>query len=157
VNWLTFGVQWTHILLGILWFGNSLVLAVFTIPAINRLLIPIQREFGQEYGERTARFFDIAVPILILLGILRGTLLGPIDSLGDVFGTPYGVTWLIGLLAAVATSLWGRLVIVGAVERLSTAPLTADGGLLRSSRWRWRGSSSSWHSSWWDFWSSSPA
>jgi hypothetical protein len=30
---------------------------------------------------------------------------GPIDSLGEVFGTAYGLTWLIGLLAAVATFL----------------------------------------------------
>ncbi len=128
MDWPTFGVQWTHILLGILWFGNSLVLAVFTIPALNRLPIPVQRQFGREYGARTQRIFDVAVPILILLGIVRGTVLGPIDGLGDVVGTAYGITWLIGLVAAIATWLWGRFVIVGALERMAAAPLAADGG-----------------------------
>jgi hypothetical protein len=32
---------------------------------------------------------------------------GPIDSLGEVSGTAYGLTWRIGLLAAVATFLAG--------------------------------------------------
>jgi putative copper export protein len=126
MDWLTFVIQWTHVLLGVLWFGNSLVLAVITIPAINRLPIPVQRQFGREYGARATPVFDIIVPLLILLGMMRGTLLGPIDSLDDVVGTAYGITWLVGLLAAVATFLWGRFVIVGAVERMAAAPLTAE-------------------------------
>jgi len=40
-----------HILGGILWFGNSLVLAVILIPALNRLPISAQREIGSHIGE----------------------------------------------------------------------------------------------------------
>jgi uncharacterized membrane protein len=126
MNWLAFAVQWLHILLGILWFGNSLILAAFIVPSLNRLALPVQREFGREYGARTKRFFDIAVPALILLGFVRGTLLGPLRSLSDLC-TAYGITWLVALLAAIATFLWGRLVILGAVQRMNDAPLTADG------------------------------
>jgi hypothetical protein len=72
MDWLTLGVQWTHILLGILWFGNSLVLDVFTIPALSRLPIVEQREFGRDYGRRTIRFFDVAVRAVA----------GPMPSLG---------------------------------------------------------------------------
>ncbi len=46
MNWFTFSVQWLHVLLGILWFGYSLALAVFVIPALNRLPITTQREVG---------------------------------------------------------------------------------------------------------------
>jgi uncharacterized membrane protein len=31
------GAQWLHILLGIIWFGNSLVVATILIPSLNRL------------------------------------------------------------------------------------------------------------------------
>jgi uncharacterized membrane protein len=128
VDWLQFGAQWLHVLLGILWFGNALVLAVITIPALNRLPIPTQREFGQSMGHIASRLFTIVAPAVILLGIIRGTFLGPIKDLDDLFGTAYGITWLVALVAATATFLWGKLMIEGALRVMNTAPLSADGG-----------------------------
>jgi uncharacterized membrane protein len=127
MDWVVVGAQWLHILLGIIWFGNSLVVATILIPSLNRLPIPIQREVGTRYGERATRVFDVLVPALIALGVIRGTLLGPIKGVGDVFGSSYGITWLIALAAAVATFLWGRIVINGAIERMNAAPLNSDG------------------------------
>jgi uncharacterized membrane protein len=43
VDWVVFGVQWLHILLAILWFGNSLSLSAVTIPAISRLALVRQQ------------------------------------------------------------------------------------------------------------------
>jgi hypothetical protein len=40
--------------------------------------------------------------LVLLLGFVRGTFLGPVDSVGDVFGTAYGLTWLVALLATIA-------------------------------------------------------
>ena len=128
MDWVVVVVQWLHVLLGIIWFGNSLVLALFVIPTLNTFAIPLQRDFGGRLGERTTSILDIIVPLIIVLGFLRGTVFGPIDSVADVFSTPYGITWLIGLVAAVATYLWGRLVIVPAVRRMNSEPLAADGG-----------------------------
>jgi len=127
MNWIVFGAQWLHILLGILWFGNALVLAVITIPALNHLSIVAQREFGAHLGERALRVFDIVGPSVIILGIIRGTLLGPIKDADFLFGTAYGLTWLVALVAAIATFLWGRFVIMGGVSRMNLAPLNADG------------------------------
>ena len=56
--WVVFGVQWLHILLDILWFGHSLVIAAIVIPAINRLPILAQREIGALLGER-ARLLSV--------------------------------------------------------------------------------------------------
>ena len=67
------------------------------------------------------------VPVLIILGVIRGTLLGPIKGVGDVFGTPYDVTWLVALIAAIVTFLWGRIVINGALQRMNAAPVNPDG------------------------------
>jgi putative copper export protein len=128
VDWVTFGVQWLHVLLGIVWFGYSLALAIFFIPAISRLPITTQRQIGAALGSHAAPIIDVVAPSIVVLGFIRGTLLGPIDSVTDVFTTAYGLTWLVALIAAVATYLWGKLVILGAVERLNTAPLTAEGG-----------------------------
>jgi uncharacterized membrane protein len=127
MDWVVVGAQWLHVLLGIVWFGNSLVVAAILIPSLNPLPILTQREVGSRYGERATRLFDVLVPVVIVLGVIRGTLLGPIKSVGDVLGTPYGVTWLVALIAAIVTFLWGRIVINGALQRMNDAPLNPDG------------------------------
>jgi uncharacterized membrane protein len=127
MDWVVVAAQWLHVLLGIIWFGNSLVVATILIPSLNRLPIPMQREVGAQYGEQATRVFDVLVPAVIVLGVIRGTLLGPIKGVGDVFGSSYGITWLVALIAAIATFLWGRIVINGAIERMNAAPVNADG------------------------------
>ncbi len=127
MDWVVFGVQWLHILLGILWFGNSLVLAVVIIPALNHLPITAQREFGAYLGERGEQVFLVVGPAVILLGIIRGTLLGPIKGADILFGSAYGITWLVALVAAIATYLWGRYAIGSGVRAMNAAPLNSDG------------------------------
>jgi putative copper export protein len=128
MNWLTFGVQWLHVLLGIVWFGYSLALAIFFIPAVSPLPITTQRQIGANLGARATPIIDVIVPVIVVLGVIRGTLLGPIKSVEAVFTTGYGLTWLVALLTVVAVYLWGRIMIVGAVNRLAAAPLAPDGG-----------------------------
>jgi uncharacterized membrane protein len=127
MDWVVVAAQWLHVLLGIIWFGNSLVVATILIPSLNRLPIPMQREVGAQYGEQATRVFDVLVPAVIVLGVIRGTLLGPIKGVGDVFGSSYGITWLVALIAAIATFLWGRIVINGALQRMNDTPLNPDG------------------------------
>lgn len=124
---ITVAVQWLHVLLGIVWFGYSLALAIFFIPAVSRLSIPTQREIAAALGDRAKPIIDVIVPIIAILGIIRGTLLGPIDSVAEVFTTAYGVTWLVALVMIVVVYLWGRFVILPAVDRLNAAPLRLDG------------------------------
>jgi hypothetical protein len=127
MDWLVIVVQWMHVLLGIIWFGNSLILALILIPTLNGLPLPIQRDVGGRYGERSSRIIDVIAPLIIILGFVRGTLLGPIDAVADVVGSAYGLTWLVALLTASATFLWGRLVIVPAVRRMNAIPLDTHG------------------------------
>ncbi len=127
MDWVVVGAQWLHVLLGIIWFGNSLVVAAILIPSLSRLPIPMQRQVGAQYGEQATSVFDVLVPAVIVLGVIRGTLLGPIKGVGDAFGSSYGITWLVALVAAIATFLWGRIVINGAIQRMNAAPLNADG------------------------------
>ena len=91
MDWLVFAVQWLHVLFAILWFGNSLTLATITIPAISRLPLVRQQDIGAQLGERGTRVFDIVAPAVIILGVLRGTLFGPIRDANGLFGTAYGL------------------------------------------------------------------
>jgi putative copper export protein len=127
MDWVVFAFQWSHILLAILWFGNSLSLAIVTIPALNRLPLPRQREIGAELGRQGVRVFDVVAPAVIVLGIVRGTLLGPIKGADALFGSAYGITWLVALVVAILTFLWGRFVIGPTVERMNAIPLAANG------------------------------
>jgi uncharacterized membrane protein len=127
VDWVVFAVQWLHVLLAILWFGNSLSLATITIPAISKLPLVRQQEIGAQLGVQGARVIDIVAPAVIILGLLRGTVFGPIRDANALLGTAYGLTFLVALVVATATFLWGRFVIVPATRKLATAPVNADG------------------------------
>ena len=127
MNWAVVIVQWLHVLFAILWFGQSLSLATITIPALSRLPLVRQQEIGAELGKQGVRVIDIVGPAVIVLGVLRGTVFGQIKSADDLFGTAYGLTWLVALVLAIATFLWGRFVIVPSTRLLSQAPVNPDG------------------------------
>jgi uncharacterized membrane protein len=127
MNWLAFIVQWLHVLLGIFWFGNAIAVAVILIPAISKFPIPTQREIGGRYTAIAEPIFKVVAPTIVVLGIIRGTVFGPINSVEDL-ATPYGITWIVALLATIATFLWGLYVIGGAAKVMNAAPLAADGG-----------------------------
>jgi uncharacterized membrane protein len=127
MDWLTVGVQWAHVLLGILWFGNALALDVIVIPALNRLPIVTQREISSQIGARATPIFKVVVPAIIVLGIIRGTVLGPIDTLQDVVGSAYGLTWLVALALTAGVYAWGLVVLEPALRRMDAAPVDLDG------------------------------
>lgn len=126
MDWLVFAAQWTHVLLGIFWFGNALVAGIIIIPAISPMPIPLQRDFGGAYGARAAKVFNIVGPLVIILGAFRGTFLGPIKGF-DTLATPYGITWATALVVATLTLLYGMRVIEPSIHAMNAAPLNADG------------------------------
>lgn len=105
MDWLVGTVQWLDVLLGMFWFGNLLVVATILIPTPNSFSVTVQCEVGGLYGERAVHIFDVVIPAVIVLGVVRGTLLAPIDSVDEVFSTAYGLTWLVALL--VGLGLYG--------------------------------------------------
>jgi uncharacterized membrane protein len=127
MDWIVVVVQWLHVLLGILWFGNALVLDVIVIPAINRLPIVAQREISSYIGSRATPIFHVVVPLIVVLGVIRGTLLGPIKSIDILFGTAYGLTWLTALTATILTYLFGLLVLVPALRAMDLVAVGPDG------------------------------
>ena len=119
MDWAVFVVQWLHVLGGVFWLGGTLYVNFVAIPALRRA--------GPEHARKVLRILNrqgerVIFPVAlatIALGVLRGTVFGPIQSFDVLFGTAYGWTWLVGLVAAIATLAWGSRVLVPAANRLA--------------------------------------
>jgi hypothetical protein len=106
-------LQWLHVLLGIFWFGGSLYLNFMVVPVV--LSLPL--------GQQRAVAIPLVAILVILLGLLRGTVWGPVHTFAFLFGTAYGVTFLTSLLVASGVELWGHFVAGRAAAQLNTFPL----------------------------------
>ena len=117
-------IQGLHVFLGIFWFGSTLYLDFVVIPAVMTLPLDQQRTVSKPLTLFTDRVLIPAAILVIVLGLVRGIVLGPVQSLDFLFGTVYGITFLIAFLAAVATFLWGHFAVGRAALRLETFSLT---------------------------------
>jgi uncharacterized membrane protein len=120
--WLQFIVQWLHVLLGILWFGYALSMYFLIAPALMELPEEQGRLTNNRLGEIGARVFPIVGISVLVLGILRGTVFGPIDSFDVLFGTAYGWTWIVALLGTIAIFVTGATRVGPAFAGLKDAP-----------------------------------
>ncbi|HEV2238538.1 MAG TPA: hypothetical protein VGR57_17905 [Ktedonobacterales bacterium] len=124
--WAIITVQWLHVFCGIFWFGSRLVVSFILLPAMRRVKQAQQQAFVTELIRHFTRIEPALGVATILLGILRGTVFGAVQSLDVAFGTRYGMTWTVALtLGLVAAALGG---MVGAnFARLRAVPVAADG------------------------------
>lgn len=127
MNWPQFVVQWLHVLLGIVWFGYALALYFLISPALMELPEAQGRSTNARIGEIGAKVFPFVGIAVLLLGVIRGTVFGPINSLEDLFGTAYGWTWLVAMVTTVALFVTGARFIGPAFERMKDAPDYAAG------------------------------
>jgi len=121
MDWTEVGAQWLHILLGTFWFGGMLFSNYVVIPAISRLPIEGRGAAMAAVGMQAQRIVPWVAVGSILLGVIRGTVLGDIKAVADL-GTAYGIAWLVGLLAAIGTLAWGVWVLNPAAARAAASP-----------------------------------
>jgi uncharacterized membrane protein len=119
VDWLVFAVQWLHVLTAVTWFGAIIYADFILIPALTTLPIDQQRAAGGAVGARAQKVILPAAIAVIVLGVLRGTVFGSIKTADTLFGTAYGITWLVALVLALVTAYWGARVVGGAVDKIS--------------------------------------
>lgn len=122
MNWLQFGVQWLHVLLGITWFGYTIAMYFLVSPALAEMPESQLRVTQSRLGDTAARVFPIVGGLVLLLGIIRGTVFGPLDSLDAVLGTTYGITWLVAMVTTIGLFYTGARHIAPAHEGLKDAP-----------------------------------
>ena len=116
--WLEASVQGLPILFATFWFGSTLFTDFVLMPAVMGMSPAGQRELGQRIGPITARLEPRAAVATIVLGGLRGTVFGPVQSLSALVGTAYGLTWLVSLLLAVGLFAFGEWVLTPAIARI---------------------------------------
>ncbi|GCE29967.1 hypothetical protein KDA_54510 [Dictyobacter alpinus] len=116
-------IQWFHEFLGIFWFGGSLYLNFMVVPVILSLPLGQQRNIAVPLGVLSNRVLPLVGSLVILLGVLRGTVWGSVQSFAFLLGTTYGLTFLLAFLVACAVLIWGHFVTGRAATRLNTFPL----------------------------------
>jgi uncharacterized membrane protein len=121
VNWLTFAVQWLHVLLGIVWFGYAIAIYFLVAPALAQLPESQGRITNARLGQIGKRVFPIVSVLVILLGILRGTVFGRIQSIEALF-TTYGIVWMIALFFTLGLIVTGARFVGPLFESLKDAP-----------------------------------
>jgi uncharacterized membrane protein len=91
-------VQWLHVLGGLVWFGGQVFTAAVIWPALLRRPAAEARALSAAMGEPAMRVMGPAGMLVLVLGIVRGTVLGPVRSLDVLIGTAYGLTFAAALL-----------------------------------------------------------
>ncbi len=108
-------------LFAIFWFGGTLFVNFVLGPATARTSPAAAGEMGAQIGIQATRVIPPVAGLAILLGFLRGTVWGPIDSIGSVFNTGFGRWWFIALVLAIITFVWGQRITGPSAASIGTA------------------------------------
>ena len=116
MTWLIV-VQWLHILSGIIWFGGYVFMGLGVWPALLRRPAGEARALADALGQTAGPLMMVSGTLVFWLGIVRGTLLGPIKSF-DALLTPYGLTFLVALLLTFGLTVYGAVSSRTVIERV---------------------------------------
>jgi len=103
---LTIAVQWLHVAAGALWMGGQVFTALVLWPAMLRRPPAEALDLMRTMGPRAGRVMGRAGMLVVILGPIRGTVLGPIRS-WQALATPYGLTFIAALLVTLALMAYG--------------------------------------------------
>ena len=115
VLYAAIALQWLHILAGLAWFGSSIFILFVMVPAVRRLSPDAAGEYLRALEATSKVFFPVVGVLTIVLGIVRGLLLGVAP------GSPYGNTYLAAVILGIALLVYGALVTGRNVQRMGTA------------------------------------
>jgi uncharacterized membrane protein len=116
--WLAGLIQWVHILAGATWFGSNVFASFVVAPAIGHLPFEQQKAFFKFYHKNIVLLLSPTSLIVVIAGILRGTLFGPIQSFEFLFTNPYGLTFLLSCILGIALIFWGAVVMSQNVQKI---------------------------------------
>ena len=91
-------VQWLHVVAGAIWFGAQVFTSAVIWPALLTRPAAEARATSDAMIAPAVRLMQPAGMLVLVLGIVRGTVLGPIRSLDALVSTAYGLTFLAALL-----------------------------------------------------------
>lgn len=96
-------VHTLHVASGMVWAGGAIFMALVGWRAL------LERPPGEARVtlERIGRLMAISGSLVLILGIVRGTLLGPVRSWDFLIGSPYGRTFALALVVTVLLAIYG--------------------------------------------------
>ncbi|MBI1257102.1 MAG: hypothetical protein GC204_06500 [Chloroflexi bacterium] len=116
-SWI-YVVQWLHILAGITWFGGYIFLTFAVWPALLKRPAAEAKAFFAAIGQPVGTLMMLSGSFVLILGLIRGIVFGPVKSLEFAFTTAYGVTFLVALTLAVVMAAYGAIVGSKTLEKV---------------------------------------
>ena len=102
-------IHWLHVLSGIIWFGGYVFMAFGVWPALLRRPAAEARATLEAVDKFVGPLMMTSGTLVFWLGVVRGTWLGPIKDLEYLFGSSYGLTFLLALLLTLVISVYGAV------------------------------------------------
>jgi putative copper export protein len=121
-----FLVQWIHVLAAAFWFGSVMAIYFVTLPALLKTPAAQSHAAFRLLAGRMTIFGQLSGQLTFWLGILRGTMFGPIKSFADLVGTPYGHTFMTALVLTVIA------IVNGAISGRRVEQRVWDGDMYRA-------------------------
>jgi uncharacterized membrane protein len=123
-------LRYLHIILGIAWFGGTVYRSLILLPGLVALTPEQRQPLLQSAQERHETFLLTTGFLVIVLGIMLGAVVGPIQR-GEVLLTAYGLTWLASMTLAAIILGWEGFAVSPAIAALApddelTAPLARE-------------------------------
>jgi uncharacterized membrane protein len=127
---IVLAVHWLHVLGGIVWFGGHVFTYAVIWPALLRRPAAEARALSDAMAAPAMRVMGPASMAVLVLGLVRGTVLGPVRSL-DALATPYGMTFAAAFLLT-----FGLMGYAGATRQaMETRVWAGDGFAPGAAAW----------------------
>jgi uncharacterized membrane protein len=111
-------VHFLHVASGAAWLGGSLFANLFLVPFALRQPIDRRRDLVQSLLLGPERLMIGAALLVILTGLARGILFGPVVTL-EALSRPYGLVWLLSIIIVAMVFATGGRVTGPAIHRLA--------------------------------------
>ena len=117
-----FVVRFVHTFAAIYWFGSVMFVNAVVGPALLRCDPATQSEAGDRIARQAVRITRPFALTTIVLGVVLGTVFGPIKSWNDLVGAPYGIYYVVALVLSIAVYLIGQLFTARAALSVAGTP-----------------------------------
>jgi hypothetical protein len=113
--------RYVHIILGITWFGGTVYRSLIVLPGLTSLTRTEGDHLLRVVQERHETWLLTVGCLVIGMGILLGTVVGPIQTSDDLLSL-YGLTWASSLLLGTALLIWEIFAVSPVTSALLNAP-----------------------------------
>ena len=110
-------IQFLHLLAGVVWLGGSVFMTLVVLPAVFAQPLTQQRALARRVILGPERLMVGAAVTTVVLGVVRGTVYGPVRSVGALT-TRYGFVWMVAIIVTLAVFVIGGRVTSPAARDL---------------------------------------